>query len=577
METSPNIIKIERVDDVPLLLAQMKKMEIASLLDTHFPTHGNWQGPSLGVMGTVWLSHILSEGDHRLNSVQGWAGARLGVLNFCLGTDDLRELDFSDDRLGQMLDYLGKDDVAWENYECDQSATLLRVYDLKISRVRIDSTTAKSYVAVEPDGLFQLGHSKEHRPDLPQLKINQATLDPLGMPLTMTIVSGERADDPLYVPEIRKVQNCLNEHGVLYVGDCKMAALPTRAYVANSDDHYLCPLPAVQMPASELRDLLTPVWTGQQTLTPVHRASQETQDEIKHIADGFVYNVTLKFGDIQWQETRLVVHSFKQADAKQKALDQSIKQAQQEIEELNQRGRGRKHRDLEQTQAAVQTILKNRDVTDLIDVQYEVQTQTTTKRAYGGKAAQEVTQVDVTVQTKRNDIAYEERVRTLGWRVFASNDPKLSLEEAVLAYREEYLIERGFNRLRGKTLGMTPLYLNSTTRIKGLIRLLCIGLRVLCIVEFTAREALRQRDEKLANIYAGNPKRRTAKPTTEMMLNAFTGINAVEVSFGETSWHSVTPLNAVQTRILDLLGLPATIYQGIHNQSEELALEISEP
>ena len=577
METSPKIIKIERVDDIPLLLAQMKKMEIASLLNTHFPAHGNWQGLSLGVVGTVWLSHILSEGDHRLNSVQGWAGARLGMLQSCLGAADLRELDFSDDRLSQMLDYLGGDDEGWESYERTQFATLVRVYDLKSSRVRIDSTTAKSYVAVESDGLFQLGHSKEHRPDLPQLKINQSTLDPLGMPLSMTIVSGERADDPLYVPEIRKVQNYLGRHGVLYVGDCKMAALLTRAYVAQSQDYYLCPLPAVQMPASQLQALLTPVWTGQQTLTPVHRASQTTPDVIDQIAEGFTSEATFKAGAVEVQETRLVVHSFKHAHAKQKALDKRIEQAHQEIENLNQRGRGRKHLDLEQTQTAVQTILKSREVADIVDVQYIVQTQTTTKRAYRGKAAQDETRVDVTVQSKRNDSAYEQCVRTLGWRVFACNDPELSLEQAVLAYREEYLIERGFNRLRGKTLGMTPLYLSSTTRIKGLIRLLCIGLRVLCIVEFSVREALHKRGEKLASIYAGNPKRSTSSPTTEMMLRAFTGINMVEASLGETSWHSVTPLNIVQTRILDLLGLPATLYQGINRQSEKLALEISEP
>ena len=56
-----------------------------------------------------------------------------------------------------------------------------------------------------------------------------------------------------------------------------------------------------------------------------------------------------------------------------------------------------------------------------------------------------------------------------------------------------------------------------------------------------------------------------------MMLKAFSGINSVEVSLSETSWHSVTPLNVVQMRILDLLGLPATIYQGLNRQSEELA------
>ena len=560
METSPKVIKIERVDDIPLLLAQMKKMEIASLLDTHFRVHGNWQGLSLGTIGTVWLSYILSEGDHRLNSVQSWVSGLMTTLKSSLEEPDLRELDFSDDRLCQVLDYLGDGDAAWESYERDQNATLMRVYDMKARRVRIDSTTAKSYVAVTEDGLFQFGHSKEHRSDLAQLKINLSTLDPLGMPLSTTIVSGERADDPLYVPEIRKVQASLGHHGVLYVGDCKMAALSTRAYVAASQDHYLCPLPAVQMPASALQALLAPVWTGQQVLTPVQRACEATPDKPEDIAEGFVHHVTLNVEGVQWQEARLVVHSFKHAKAKQKALDKHIERARQEIADLNQRGRGHKRLDAEQTSAAVQVILKDCGVAGLLDVDYDVKTETTTKRAYLEQPARDVTRVDVTVQTVLNNVAYDEYVRRLGWRVFVCNDPELSLQEAVLAYREEYLIERNFNRLRGKALGMTPLYLNSSTRIKGLIRLLCIGLRVLCMVEFTVREALHKNAEKLAGIYAGNPKRATARPTTEMMLKAFSGINSVEVSLSETSWHSVTPLNVVQMRILDLLGLPATIY-----------------
>jgi hypothetical protein len=47
METPINITRTERVDDIPLLLAQMEKMNIAALLDKHFPVHGNWQGLSL--------------------------------------------------------------------------------------------------------------------------------------------------------------------------------------------------------------------------------------------------------------------------------------------------------------------------------------------------------------------------------------------------------------------------------------------------------------------------------------------------------------------------------------------------
>lgn len=33
---------IERIDDIPLLLAQMEMMGLVPFLDRHFPTHGNW-------------------------------------------------------------------------------------------------------------------------------------------------------------------------------------------------------------------------------------------------------------------------------------------------------------------------------------------------------------------------------------------------------------------------------------------------------------------------------------------------------------------------------------------------------
>ncbi|MBI3973991.1 MAG: hypothetical protein HY332_22155, partial [Chloroflexi bacterium] len=44
------------------------------------------------------------------------------------------------------------------------------------------------------DGLFQFGHRKDHRPDLPQVKVMLSALDPLGLPLTTAVLRGERAD-----------------------------------------------------------------------------------------------------------------------------------------------------------------------------------------------------------------------------------------------------------------------------------------------------------------------------------------------------------------------------------------------
>ena len=75
MNAIPPIIT-ERVDDIPLLLGHMQRMGLPTLLDTHFPTHGNWTGLSLGWVSTIWLSSILSRGDHRMVHVAPWVAKR---------------------------------------------------------------------------------------------------------------------------------------------------------------------------------------------------------------------------------------------------------------------------------------------------------------------------------------------------------------------------------------------------------------------------------------------------------------------------------------------------------------------
>jgi transposase len=69
------------------------------------------------------------------------------------------------------------------------------------------------------------------------------SLAPLGMPLSTDVLSGERADDGLYIPIIARLRGGLQTPGLLFVGDGKMSALDTRAYLARHQDWYLSPLP----------------------------------------------------------------------------------------------------------------------------------------------------------------------------------------------------------------------------------------------------------------------------------------------------------------------------------------------
>ena len=63
----------ERVDDIPLLIAQLKEMRVPELINECFSPHGNWQGLSLGHLVVVWLTFILSESNHRLSHLRAWA------------------------------------------------------------------------------------------------------------------------------------------------------------------------------------------------------------------------------------------------------------------------------------------------------------------------------------------------------------------------------------------------------------------------------------------------------------------------------------------------------------------------
>jgi hypothetical protein len=104
------------------------------------------------------------------------------------------------------------DDARWAAFEGALNRQLRRVDDLQPACVRRDSTAASGQWTVTEDGLFQFGHSKDHRPDLPQVKVMLAALDPLGLPVATDVVPGPRADDPLYGPAIVRVQGLLAVH-----------------------------------------------------------------------------------------------------------------------------------------------------------------------------------------------------------------------------------------------------------------------------------------------------------------------------------------------------------------------------
>ena len=571
MHEIPTIIT-ERVDDIPLLLEQMQRMSLPTLLDTHFPSHGNWTGLSLGWVSTIWLSSILSRGDHRMVHVEPWVAKRLWTLGVTTGQAVTR-VDFTDDRLEIVLRRLSHDE-RWGAFESALNQHTVRVYDLSPQRVHVDSTSASVYATVSDGGLFQFGHSKDYRPDLPQVKVMQAVLDPLGMPLATDVVSGERADDPLYMPCIERVQASLGQRGLLYVGDCKMASRETRARIAAAGDFYLCPLPQVQLAAGEFDAALEAIWRGEHALRTVVREGPQGKAELS--AEGYEYPIAMsqKVNEQMrhWTERRLVVRSVQHAQAAEAALRARVAKAIAQIEALNQRGRGKKRFEtMSALRQAVITIIQRYGMDDLLWFRLTPHVTPRPVRAYRGQPARVAHDHHATVEVCVDETALEAAVRRLGWRMYGTNQPieSLSLAQAVLAYRSEYQVERSLGRLKGRPLSLTPMYVQRDDHATGLIRLLSIALRVLTLLEFVGRRQLATEGAKLAGLYAGNPQRETARPTAERLLEAFQDITLTIVKGFQQTDRQVTTLSPLQQRILEMLGFSSALYTRLCTVSSE--------
>ena len=102
-----------------------------------------------------------------------------------------------------------------------------------------------------------------------------AAAQPTSHMLACDIVPGQSADDPLYLPLIRRVRQQLRQHGLLYTGDCKMSALATRAELVAEKDYYLMPLPRTGDGADQIEAWVEEAALGKQPLQNLTRINEK--------------------------------------------------------------------------------------------------------------------------------------------------------------------------------------------------------------------------------------------------------------------------------------------------------------
>jgi transposase len=565
------VIITERVDDVALLIGQMVKMGFVEVLDRHLPRHWQQRGLSWGWTVVIWLAYILTEGDHRKVSVEAYVKGMQTTLSQLSG-EVIEPLDFSDDRLSHLLKYLSQPKY-WHGIERDLNARSIVVYTLSQDVIRCDATTVSGDHGVTEGGLVQFGHSKDD-PRRPQIKVMTGSLDPLGMPLATDVLSGERADDGLYIPLIERIETALNTPGLLFVGDCKMSALATRAHVVGRKHFYLSPLPLTGATAEAMADWITE-GVGKDRDGELERIFRSNHCGAEVLAaEGYEFErrCCLEAGAAEWCERVLVVRSPVHAERQAAGLETRLAHAEQKLAALTPaRGRGKRQITDEATLLeAIDHVLKVQRVEGLLSLEWAQQRECQTHYVGRGRgSATRAQRVTETIRYHITRIARREgpiadRVQGFGWKAFVTNaaQERLSLADAVLCYRNEYRIERIFHRLKSRVC-IAPLFVKRDDQIQGLTYLLTLGVRVLTVLEFVLRRSLANDQAKLPGLHPENRTKMTDTPTAERLLKAFSHVSLtiIKTAAGEDILQRLTPLSALQQDILQRLGLDPFLYQ----------------
>jgi transposase len=139
------------------------------------------------------------------------------------------------------------------------------------------------------------------------------------------------------------------------------------------------------------------------------------------------------------------------------------------------RGRGKRHITDEATLVEViARVLKDQRVDGLLHVTWAKQVEQTTQ--YGGRRRGSASRPQRVIQQTRYHITHiarqEDHLAALcqrfGWKAFVTNagHQRLSLQEAVLCYRNEYRVERLFQCLKSR-VPIAPLFVNAASTLRA--------------------------------------------------------------------------------------------------------------
>lgn len=571
--------RVAPVAHLPLVLGVLRKLEIATLIDSMMPPHPD-QVVSAGRAVEALVVSIL-DGHHALYKVGRRLDKRgmLPLLQPGLAPESLH-----DSRLGQTLDALYD-----ANLHTVFSAIALRaldIYQIGTPWLHQDTTTISFYGAYEEDEAGSkgprptYGYSKDGRRDLKQVILSLGVSGDGGIPLRMGLHDGNRSDT-VDVPQ------AIEQSAVLGLGGLRGLVADSKAYTPRTLG--LCretgmglvtlvprtcairqeveawgqrrvSLPLLLEKPGKRRSDAPRRWYGRSVTRQVEVEDGEGHVTLAPIRFVAVYSTQLAqrhaeaHANQQHQEAKSLATHIAQVQSRPFACQADAEGAVAAYE-----GRGSGQRGRPATPWRYHA------------VRYEVKAhRQRQKRAQRGRPRKgEEPQEDIVYQLKVSSQALAAPVATFGWLVLATTiDASICGDaEIVRAYRDQTTtVERGFRWIKNPA-AIHPVWLEKRERIAALAMLTVVGLLVYGLIQRQVRQYLQEHEETMP----GN-KGETESPTATVVFESFTTLCRVELNVDGVNVNQFHGWQAHHGRIFQALGLSPLIDDDPAMQKNDLAM-----
>lgn len=576
---SVTVDRVAPVAHLPLVLGVLRKLEIATLIDSMIPPHQD-QVVSAGRAVEALVLSIL-DGHHALYKV----GRRLderGMLP--LLQPGLVPESLHDSRLGQTLDALYD-----ANLDTVFSAIALRaldIYRVDTPWLHQDTTTISFYGTYdEGEGDHKgprptYGYSKDGRGDLKQVILSLGVSGDGGIPLRMGLHDGNRSDT-VDVPQAIEQSAALGLNGLRgIVADSKAYTPRTLGLCRETGMDLVTLVPRTCAIRQEVE-----AWGQRRVSLPLllEKPGKRRADAPRRwYGSSVTRQVEVEDGEghVTWAPIRFVaVYSTqlaqRHAEAHARQQEQEAKSLATHIAQVQAR-QFACQADAEGAIAAYEGRSPGRRGRPATpwryhDVRYEVeshlQRQKRTQRGRPRKG--EEPQEETVYQLKITPQALAAPVATFGWLVLATTieESICSDAEIVRAYRDQTTtVERGFRWIKNPA-AIHPVWLEKRERIAALAMLTVVGLLVYGLIQRQVRQYLQEHEATIL----GN-KGETDNPTATVVFESFATLSRVELHVDGVSVDQFHGWQAHHEWVFLALGLSPLIDDNSAIQQKSLAM-----